>query len=584
MKRRTVEPLQWGDPRCKLMTAAILVRKSTATEGRSKSCDQQEEVCRADCERFGFGRVIVVREREGCHGEWYWDDDDVPLSPPHREELGELVRAIKRGEVQVVVAFKLNRLVRDVGVWDALSNLFLRYGVRLIVGGRDLELETARGKCDASIEAARSREWRDEISENVQRDHDYKFRLGLFTRNPSCYGFRSAGRDTQGVVFIYEELRVVRRIFDMACGRHGGPPMGHYQIARRLMDEGVTTAVGARGHKTKRPGRVDGSQVRNILQNCMYVGLWQHNKERKTFPQLFVPPEDGIGDPAPWIPQDLWDEAQARLSATPKLGSQAGNLKRMLSGLVVCGACGRPCHAHKTIAGAHRWICPHRSGRHKTCTGSSYASIRIDELDQWVLEYLAPMLAIEVQDVLDERLNSPLLAQMMAKEAQLAELKEVETKQLKMAMRTLDEYAFTALARSLREEREQLELEVADAKRLVSTATVFPGLEAQQLWAKEPEILKGALTRCLRWVALTDMGVLPYTKLGSYTPGRFVEKDLTVYNTADNHRTIAPPDEEAWMDCQHWITDKSAFAAGRRYSLGTRGERLPLDALVPDWA
>lgn len=147
----------------------------------------------------------------------------------------------------------------------------------------------------------------------------------------------------------------------------------------------------------------------------------------------------------------------------------------------------------------------------------------------------------------------------------------------------LDDFAFRALAESIREEREQLELEVADLRWIVGQDGPSEGLTPKDLWSKDPVALKAALSRYLRWIALTDKGVIAYSTHGTYMSARFIEKDLTTYNTADNIRTIEPPDLDATVDSVDWIADKAVFAAGRRYSLGAHGARLPIEALVPDW-
>ena len=128
------------------------------------------------------------------------------------------MRDIIAGEIQAVIVYKPDRLVRDSGIADALHKLFRQYNVRFICQGRDQEIDSARGLYQATIDSAAARQWRDTISEEVRRDHDYKFKLRMFTRNPSCFGFRSAGRESQAVVPVYEEIGLVERIFRMFLG------------------------------------------------------------------------------------------------------------------------------------------------------------------------------------------------------------------------------------------------------------------------------------------------------------------------------------------------------------------------------
>lgn len=279
-KERELVPLQWGDPANALLRVAIYARKSTATEGKSHSREEQIERCYQDARSFGFaeGNITVFEEPEGQKGDWYWDDGKARFDGPHRPELTNLMRRVESGDIDIVMVYKADRLYRDNGVADALVKRFRELGVRLVAQGRDLEVHSARGLYQAAVDGAAARQWRDQISEDIRRDHKFKAERGMFSRNPSCLGFRSKGRGTQAVDPIPDELEIVRRVFALFVhGENGEGPLGITAIANRFMDEGVRIAVSARNHKVKHPDLVHTSQIRTILTNCMYVGRWRHS-------------------------------------------------------------------------------------------------------------------------------------------------------------------------------------------------------------------------------------------------------------------------------------------------------------------
>ena len=577
------------------MTAILLARKSTATEGRSKSIEEQLEIIRADTEKFGFGKVIEIAEPEGDKGHWWFDDHEGRNPQPYRSGLTKAVDLIRSGEAQAIVVYKISRIVRDNGVHDAIAKLCREHGVRLISGGRDQELDTAKGLCDSAIDAARAREWRDSISEDVLRDKDYKFQKLLFTKDPSCYGMRSKGRGTQAVEFVHEELGVVRQVFDWYVGR-GGPRLGTHQIAQRLMELGIPLSVGARGHKAKDPSVVLSTQVTNLLQNPQYAAMWEMGGKRiagrrvrgelKHFPRLLVPPRDGVGEPAPCVDPEIWWEAQRLLDSRPRAGAKAAGSERILAGLVVCGACGRNMHLQpKTLEGGAktwRWHCSHRSkGRTRTCFGSSTASITMDELDDWAREYLAPMVAADLEELRRERESGPLAREAKELEAALATAREAETIALRRAL-TLDEGQFAALSRSLREEREGLERRLREARELLGDGGSLAAYDPETLPTAASADLKEALRRMVRWVALTAEGVVVLTAGGWLMAARYRERDLTVYGTAENRRSVLPPELEDYQTCGEWFADPASFVAGRRWALGACGDRLSAAELLPE--
>ena len=584
MRRRTQDPLHHGDPRCARMTAILLCRKSTATEGRSKSVVEQLEILREDARRFGFGRTVEILEREGDKGEWWWDDGEGRNPGPYRAGLTQAVRLVEAGEAHAVLVNKVNRLVRDSGLNDALAKLFRRHGVRLVSGGRDREIDTARGLCDNAVDAAKAREWRDQISEDVQRDKDYKFRTLCFTRDPSCYGMRSRGKGSQAVEFVHEELRVVKYVFDLYLGRHGAP-LGTHQIAQRLMDEGVSLSVGARGHKARDPWLVSSNQVVNVLGNPQYAAMWEHQGERRRFPRLLVPPEDGIGEPSPVVGEGDWNEAQRRLASRPRCGNRAAASDQLLAGLVVCGACGRNLERNvKTLGDGSkvlRWFCPHRTGRRRTCFAESYATVTVEALDAWATDCLAPIVALDLEELMLERDEGPLARRVEDLEATLAKAVADEAKTLRRAL-SLDEAQFASLSADLREERETADRRLRDARALLGDSGNLGAVDPARLRSTEREALKEGLRRAVRWVALTREGVVVHVAAGYLMGARFKERDASVYSTADNRRSVLPPQVEDHVACPDWFGDPSAFVVGRRWAMGQSADGMTAMEILPE--
>jgi hypothetical protein len=582
MRKRALQPLERNDPRCKNMTAAAYCRKSTATEGRSKSLEEQLELCLGDAKKFGFGNVLEFVEKEGKKGHWYWQDDEHFYEGPYRDELTQLVRGIKSGQIQAVIIYKLNRLARDNGIEDAFAKICQKYKVHWIINGRDIEIDTARGKCLTASEAARAAEFKTQIGEDIKRDHDWKFERCFFTHNPSCLGFRSAGH--QKIAYMYEELEIVKKIFAWYNGLGGEVPMGEYQIAQRCMREGIVLSRGTRNHPVRDQKKVTVCQIMCILRNPMYVGEWQHNRETKPYPQLLIPPQDGIGEPKPLISQGIWNLTTWRKSTKTKIGSRAATSKRLLTGLVVCASCGLPCHVTR-IKGTdgiiqERWFCGRRFGLQRSCFGESYTTCLVPMLDEWVKDYICPMISLELKEVQEERKLAPGRLKFEALQNEVVELKRVEMERLTFAIKKLDDATFENLANALREERESKEREVAEYQRIFGDSNSSQDYNTEMdLQSLDPSVLRTAIHRSLRWITITKNGVIAYNKIGGYYAGGFEERDKTQRQVKGSSRELRPPNYDDVVQVIDWLSDQKTFAEGRRRALKDKSNRLTVEEI-----
>ncbi len=190
--------------------------------------------------------------------------------------------------------WRSDRIVRDTEVALALVPYFQQNQVRLWCGLREIDVTTADGLYNLTVEAAANRRQRDRASEDAIQDKEFRAEVGLFTRDPSCYGWRSAGRDTQAAIPQWQEIAVTEMMMRwFVYGDGSGAPLNLNQIANRLMDLGIPLSVGARGHKVKDPMRVSYFRVRAVISNPMFVAKWRHGGEEHDFWNKLAVSKDG---------------------------------------------------------------------------------------------------------------------------------------------------------------------------------------------------------------------------------------------------------------------------------------------------
>ena len=578
----------------KLMRVAIYVRKSNKTEGRSKSIREQIDFCQKACSYYGFDseNTVIYEESEGYKGEWYWQDVQGRNPKPWRPELTRLVNDIEAGKIDIVVVWRSDRIFRDNGVCDGLMKIFRAKHIRFICGNRDMDVNSASGLYQASVEAANNRRWRDQTSEDIIRDHDFKAAIGMFSRNPSCLGYRSKGKGSQEVDVIEEEIELVNRIFRLfVIGEGDKGPMGINGIANLLMNEGVRIARGAKGHVPKHPDKVHTSQIKIILANCMYVGRWRHKGQEFECDRLLIRARDGSGKLETAVPIALFEAAQEKLKLSDRPGKRSLNSEHLLTGLVVCARCGRPLQisykrykdtgedggrpARKTF------FCPHvRPPGY--CMHWGMKLIQEPMLDEWVMTELAPMLSAQINEMRSapgREADIQALAEITRK---LEEAKAKETETLTNLVGVLDKEQLGGVAEQLRCERERLQRKVDEIQlRLKKQDNLMPELSMDDLASLPKSTIKDALRRVISWIAVGSEGIIVLTNWGTYIGATYNEIEKGVFFRKDTRRTINPPTPSSALRCLTWLPSPIDFLKGRRSSMGRRSERLTDEEILP---
>jgi DNA invertase Pin-like site-specific DNA recombinase len=566
-KERELVPLQRGDPMNATLRVAIYARKSTATEGKSHSREEQIERCLHDAKAMGFAEanIAIYEEPEGQKGDWYWDDGKGRFDGPFRPELTKMMWRLEAGDIDVVMVYKPDRLYRDNGVTDAIVKRFRELGVRFIAQGQDMEVHSASGLYRTAIDGASARQYRDLISEDIRRDHQHKAERGMFSRNPSCLGFRSKGRGTQAVDPIPDELEIVRRVFALFVhGENGEGPLGITAIANRFMDEGVRIAVSARNHKVKHPDIVHTSQIRTILTNCMYVGRWRHRGREFETERLLVPGFDG--EPETVVPLALYEAAHKKLERSYVPGKKGLGPAHLLTSIAVCGECGRPLttQQRRRRDGTIRlhFKCPHVRGD-RPCSRTGTRLIQVDELDRWLFEQLSPLLLAELKQLESSSGRDALLDKRAVLERRVAEHRERESTELVRLCTILDSVQLAGVATKLREERMTLEANLADVSAQIAVPNQPDASELLDLRDMPLAKAKELIRRSLLWLAVTHRGVVAMTTWGTYCAAPFVEAPKG-YRTRDSKRRIAPVCPVASLGCASWFVNPDEFVRGQR--------------------
>lgn len=311
--------------------AVIYTRISRDDSGEGVANQRQEEDCRKLAELRGW-EVVAVEADISISG----------YSGKERPAWNRVLDMIQAGEVDLVIAWHMDRMTRSMLDLEKLILLADEHGVGISTVTGDIDLTTDVGRMVARILAAVARAEVERKGARQKRANEQRARQGEFRST----GFRAFGYTMQGEV-VEKEAALIREAAEDVLN---GAPLR--SIVRRWKDLEIPTA---RSRKN-----MDGwthNSVRSILLNPRVAGLATYNGEVV-----------GKGKWEPIISEEthvllvatLTDPARSRGDKT--LGNKPRNL---LSGIAVCGECGWKVEAGSS-SGRKVYKCSNPDGDHIT--------------------------------------------------------------------------------------------------------------------------------------------------------------------------------------------------------------------------
>ena len=332
------------------MTRAAIYARYSSHAQNDESIEQQVAECRA----YAAAHDLTV--------EAVYADRAVTGRTDRRPEFQRLMRAAEKHDFEAVIAYKSNRVARNV--YDAL-----RYEKRLDDLGIKLHYcredfgDNAAGRMMMLMMMTVNQFYSENMAEDIQRGMDENARQ-CRVNGAMPYGY--ARGDDGRYVADPATAPIVREIFQrIAAGELKA------DLARDLNRRGIRTARGGQWNKSSFP---------RILDNERYTGVYIYNGIRV----------DG-GMPA-LVTRETFDAAHSVNSATrahTKARRRHPDMEYLLTGKLYCGECRRPmvgsCGTSASGAVYHYYICQTR-GCHKR-------PVRQDLIERVVLESLVRVIS-----------------------------------------------------------------------------------------------------------------------------------------------------------------------------------------------
>lgn len=385
---------------------AIYLRQSKDSEGNELAISRQLAACTALCNERAATAKSAAEKRMWENPKVFTDNNRSATNGKPRPKYQELLKDIGDDKVARVLAWHQDRLSRDVMETIQFGALALAHDVKLTtVCGGDIDLESDDGEFMAIIGAAVNRK---EIRRKSARQREAAKQRAETTGRP-WWPSRPFGYDgdpdesgkwwtTKGNPTRYNEIRLhpieaplMKQAYtDFLAGT------SLREIARKWNEAGVETP---KGHTWSGP------RVREVLVLARYAGLREYHGQVV-----------GTGTWDKIVTEEVWGMAHARLTSPSRRVRTFSGRKYLLSGLALCGACGKTITSQISSRGQRQYGCYH-------CRKVSRSGPKLDTvIVETVIRRLSREDAVELLATDEEVDRDALVEQRRALKDRLAQL------------------------------------------------------------------------------------------------------------------------------------------------------------------
>lgn len=200
---------------------AIYARQSVE-KADSISIESQLEICRYELR----GECCRQYADKGYSGK-----------NTYRPGFRALLEDIKRGRIEKVIVYKLDRISRSILDFAEMMELFQKCGVEFVSATEKFDTSTPMGRAMLNICIVFAQLERETIQKRVSDAYSVRSRRGFYMGGVIPYGYRlektyMGGIHTSMYMAVPEEIEQIRLIFDM----YSDPDTSLGDVLRYLLD------------------------------------------------------------------------------------------------------------------------------------------------------------------------------------------------------------------------------------------------------------------------------------------------------------------------------------------------------------
>lgn len=233
--------------------ACVYTRVSTEAQAEKEiSLQEQERMAKACIESKGW---VYVRT---------YEDAGYTGRNMDRPALNEMFDAIRNGEIDAVVVFKLDRLSRkQKDTLTIIEDHLFQNRVELVSLKETLDTSTPWGRAMIGILSSFNQLESETIVQRTSMGRKAKARTGGYAGGKPPLGYKAVDGN---LIIVPEEAEIVRLVFKL---RKEGNTM-----------VGITEQLNAAGYRTKKGNAFAHSAIQTILSNeNTYRGMYRYGKD-----------------------------------------------------------------------------------------------------------------------------------------------------------------------------------------------------------------------------------------------------------------------------------------------------------------
>jgi len=283
-----------------------------------------------DNQRDSCLSYIQSQKEQGWQVFKVYEDSGQSGGSLNRPAMKQLIQDIRKGQIKVVVVYKIDRLTRNHKDFYSLLEIFNQYGVTFVSTTQHFDTTSSAGRLLLHIMLEFA-----QFEREMAQERTYDKRLAMTRKGMYCGGRVPLGYDSKNkkLTINAQEAEIVRRCFELY------PKLGSMQaVSDRLNEMGYRTKkFYVKGKKGGGSTKFDKKKVSGILSNPLYIGKvrFVDKKNGKTY--LFE------GEHKPIIAETkIWERTQNILvnNRDTRKNFKQNKYEMLFLGLIRCGACG----------------------------------------------------------------------------------------------------------------------------------------------------------------------------------------------------------------------------------------------------
>jgi len=307
-----------------MVRCIIYARVSTDEQasGEYSSIDSQIDICK---------HYIEIQKEKGWGFVQAYTDPGFSGKDLERPGIQNLIDDIKTNKVDVVIVYKIERLVRSIKDFYKLWDIFQVYNVTFVSATQQFDTSNALGKLMLNILLSFAQFERENTSEKTRDKMKQRARLGKWHGGWCPFGY-DYDKATKKLSINRFEMPIVKRIYTMFLDGKKPSEIANIFNAKGARTKSRSIAIG--NGETKTIKKVGGNRfnedfVQKIIMNPLYKGyVHLGGEEFKGIHPSIVSPE-------------LWEKTNHLLkpSEPRKPRNINDNHVHILKGLLKCGQC-----------------------------------------------------------------------------------------------------------------------------------------------------------------------------------------------------------------------------------------------------